>query len=93
MPWPMTLASMNEAVRRENHAEKTFDKEKINRHDPGGHERCKDSITIKKEQDFVRVGERGLEFIVLTSLLLIYRTLSINCITLWILSLSVLVPH
>jgi hypothetical protein len=48
MPWPMTLASMNEAVRRENHAEKTFDKEKINRHDPGGHERCKDSITIKK---------------------------------------------
>ncbi len=31
-----------------NHAEKNLDKEKINRHDPGGHERCKDSITIKE---------------------------------------------
>ena len=48
MPWPMTLAPTNEAVRRENHAEKTFVRKKINRHDPGGHERCKDSITIKK---------------------------------------------
>jgi hypothetical protein len=28
MPWPMTLAPTNEAVRRENHVEKTFDKEK-----------------------------------------------------------------
>ncbi len=48
MPWPMTLAPTNEAVRRENHAEKNLYKEKIKRHDPGGHERCKDSITIKK---------------------------------------------
>jgi hypothetical protein len=24
MPWPMTLAPTNEAVRRENHAKKTF---------------------------------------------------------------------
>ncbi len=24
MPWPMTLAPMNEAVRRENHAEKNL---------------------------------------------------------------------
>jgi hypothetical protein len=47
MPWPMTLAPMNEAVRPENHAEKTFVRKKINRHDPGGYERCKDSITIK----------------------------------------------
>jgi hypothetical protein len=47
MPWPMTLAPTNEAVRRENHAEKTF-KRKKNHHDPGGHDRCKDSITIKK---------------------------------------------
>jgi hypothetical protein len=47
MPWPMTLGPTNEAVRRENHAEKNLCKEKINCHDPGGHERCKDSITIK----------------------------------------------
>jgi hypothetical protein len=39
---------MNETVRRENYAEKNLDTEKINRHDPGGHERCKDSITIKE---------------------------------------------
>ena len=28
MPWPMTLAPMNEAVRRENHVEKNLYKEK-----------------------------------------------------------------
>ncbi len=28
MPWPMTLAPTNEAVRRENHVEKNFYKEK-----------------------------------------------------------------
>ncbi len=51
MPWPMTLAPTNEAVRRENHAEKNLYKEnKINHHDPVGHERCKDSITIKKRK-------------------------------------------
>jgi hypothetical protein len=48
MPWLMTLAPTNEALRRENHAEKNFCKEKNNHHDLGGHERCKDSITIKK---------------------------------------------
>ena len=48
MPWPMTLAPTNEAVRCENHAEKNLYKEKMNRHDPGGHKRCKDSITIKQ---------------------------------------------
>jgi hypothetical protein len=48
MPWPtMTLAPTNEAVRHENHVEKNRYKEK-NCHDPGGHEQCKDSITIKK---------------------------------------------
>jgi hypothetical protein len=50
MPWLMTLAPTNEAVRRENHAEKNFVRKKINRHDPGSHERCKDSITIKKRK-------------------------------------------
>jgi hypothetical protein len=62
MPWPMTLAPTNEAVRRENHAKKTFVRKKINCHDQGGHERCKDSITIKKASDFVRVGGRVIEF-------------------------------
>ncbi len=48
MPWPMTLAPTNEAVRHEDCAEKNLDMEKINHHNPGGHERCKDSITIKE---------------------------------------------
>jgi hypothetical protein len=64
MPWPMTLAPTNEAVRCENHAKKNLYKEKINRHDPGGHERCKDSITIKKAYNFVRVGERLIELMI-----------------------------
>ncbi len=64
MPWPMTLAPTNEAVRRENHAKKTFIRKKINRHDPRGHERCKDSITIKKAKAFVRVGEELIELLV-----------------------------
>ncbi len=58
MPWPTTLAPTNEAVRGENHVEKNLYKEKINHHDPGSHKRCKDNITIKIAQDFVRVGER-----------------------------------
>ncbi len=29
MPWPMTLAPTNEAVRRENHAEKLFIRKKL----------------------------------------------------------------
>ncbi len=48
MPWPMTLAPTNEAIRHENHAEKNLGTEKINHHNPGGHGRCKDSITIKE---------------------------------------------
>ena len=49
MPWPMTLALMNEAIRRENCAEKkTLIRKQINRHNPGGYGRCKDSITIKE---------------------------------------------
>ena len=54
----MTLAPTNEAVRRENHAEYTFIRKKINRHDPGGHERCKDSITIKKSIRFCESGRK-----------------------------------
>ncbi len=64
MPWPMTLAPTIEAVRRENHVKKNLFKEKNNRHDPGGHERCKDSITIKKVHNFVRVKVRLIEFMV-----------------------------
>jgi hypothetical protein len=48
MPWPMTLATTNEAVRHENHAKKTFIKKKINHNNPGGLERCKDSIQYYK---------------------------------------------
>ncbi len=32
-PWPMTLAPTNEAVKRDDQAEKTFVRKKINRHD------------------------------------------------------------
>jgi hypothetical protein len=48
MPWSMTLAPTNEAVRRENYAEKTLIQEKNNRRNLEGHERCKDSIAIKE---------------------------------------------
>jgi hypothetical protein len=44
----MTLAPTNEAVRRKNHAEKTFIRKKNNRHNLGGRERCKDSFIIKE---------------------------------------------
>jgi hypothetical protein len=44
----MTLAPTNDAVRHENHAEKNLVRKKNNRQDPGGHERCKDRITIKE---------------------------------------------
>ena len=93
MPWPMTLAPTNEAVRHEDCAEKNLDMEKINRHDLGGHGRCKDSITIKEAYDFVRVGERVIEVMVLYIFCLIYRISSVNGCTLWILSFSVLFPH
>ncbi len=58
MPWPMTLAPTNEAIRHNNRAEKNLEPERNYHYDLGGHARCKDSITIKKAQDFVRVGER-----------------------------------
>ena len=58
MPWPMTLAPTNEAVRRENRAEKNLYKEKNNPQYPGGHERCKDSITFKKSTRFCESGRR-----------------------------------
>ncbi len=48
MPWPMTLAPMNEAFRPEIPVGKTLIQKKINHHDPGGHGRCKNSITIKE---------------------------------------------
>ncbi len=44
--------------------------------------------TINKAQDFVRVGERGIEFTILTYMLLNLRTTSsVNGITLRILRL------
>ena len=75
----MTLAPPNEAIKSENCVEKNLNKVKKNYpNDLGGHARCKNSITIKKAQDFVRVGERGIELMVLTYLLLIYRISSVN---------------
>jgi hypothetical protein len=61
----MTLTPTNEAIRREYCAKKTFIRKKFNRHAPRGHGRCEDSITIKEAYDFVRVGERGIELMVL----------------------------
>jgi hypothetical protein len=71
MPWPMTLTPTNEAIRHGNLAEKNLNKEKNYSNDLGGHARFKDSITIKKVPDFVRIGERGVEFTILTYMLLI----------------------
>ncbi len=51
MSWPMTLAPTNEAISRENHAENALViVGKTYLHDPGGHVRCKDSITIYKRK-------------------------------------------
>ncbi len=69
MPWLMTLAPTNEAVRHENHAKKTIIRKKINCCNPVGHERCKDSITIKKAYDFVRVGEELIELWLVVNIL------------------------
>jgi hypothetical protein len=94
MPWPMTLAPTNEAVRHENCAKKTLIQKLINPHDPGVHERCKDRIAIREAYNFVRVGERLIELMVLLYIFcLIYRMSSVDGCTLWILSCSVLVPH
>ncbi len=43
MPWPMTIAPTNEAVRRENHAKKNLDKEK------------KITVTIREVMKDVRI--------------------------------------
>ncbi len=48
MPWPTTLVPTNEAIGCENHAITNLIKEKNYHHYPGGHARCKGSITIKK---------------------------------------------
>ncbi len=89
----MTLTPTNEAIKHENHVEKKLYKEKNYRNDLGGNARCKNCITIKKAQDFVRLGEREKEFTILTYLPLIYRASSVNGITLRILSHFVLVLH
>jgi hypothetical protein len=43
----MTLASTNEAIGGKKHAEKNLFKGEKIPHDPGGHARCKNSITTK----------------------------------------------
>ncbi len=46
MPWPMTLAPTNKAIKHENHVEKNLIIGGELPYDLGGHVRCKDSITI-----------------------------------------------
>ena len=41
MPWPMTLAPTNEAIRRENCAKKNLNMGKNYRNDSGGHAKRK----------------------------------------------------
>jgi hypothetical protein len=48
MPWPMTLAPTNEAIRCENCAKKNLNKGKNTPQNLGGNARCKDNINIKK---------------------------------------------
>ncbi len=57
-PWPMTLAPTNEAVRRDNHAEKNlcFGK-KINRHDQEVMEDARTVLPSNTRKVFVRVGD------------------------------------
>ncbi len=62
----MTLALTKEAIRREHCVVKNLNKGNNYCNDLGGHARCKDSVTTIKAQDFVRVGEREIELIVLT---------------------------
>ena len=50
LPWPMTLAPMNEAISCDNHAEKNSYRGGNYQHDPQGHVRCKDSIIINKRK-------------------------------------------
>ncbi len=90
----MTLTPTNKAIGQENYMEKILVRKKIP-FDQGGYKRCKDSIIIKKGQDFVRVGEKGIMiYCPDINVFLIYRTtLSVNGITLQTLSLSILVLH
>jgi hypothetical protein len=66
----MMLAPRNEAIKLETMRKKNLMRKKKYRNDLGGHVGCKDSITINKMQDFVRVGKRGIELMVLTYLFL-----------------------
>jgi hypothetical protein len=89
MPWPMTLAPTNEAIRRENHAEKNLIKKKI---------AVIQDVRILLLSKSVRFCEsrrrKGIAFTVVRLLFLIYRTIfSVNGITLHVLSLSILVLH
>jgi hypothetical protein len=89
----MTLALTNEAIRRENWAEKKLYKEKKMPQGSGWSCKMQGQYYYKIAQDFVRTGERGIEVMVLTYLLLIYRISSDKGFTLGRLSCFVLVPH
>ncbi len=56
-PWPMTLAPMNEAVRCDNQAEKTFVRKNIHRHDREVMEDVRTVLPSNTHKIFVRVGD------------------------------------
>jgi hypothetical protein len=66
MPWPMTLAPTNDALRHENHAEKTLIQKKLTIMIREFIEDARIVLLSKKHKIFVRVGERGIELMVLT---------------------------
>jgi hypothetical protein len=94
MPWPMTLAPTDEAVRRENCSKKTLLRKKLT---VMIREFMKDARIVllsKQHKIFVRVAERLIELMVLSYIFcLIYRISSVNGCTLRILSRSILVPR
>jgi hypothetical protein len=90
MPWPMTLAPANEAIGGENHVEKNLSKGKKYRHHPGGHARCKDRITFKSVRFCESRRRKGIEFTILTYIILFIRTI---LSVLQVLSLSNFVLH
>jgi hypothetical protein len=58
MPWPMTLDPTNEAVRCENHAEKTFDTKKLTDMIQEVMKDVRIVLLSNKRKIFVTVGER-----------------------------------
>jgi hypothetical protein len=95
MPWPMTLAPTNKAIGHGNHAKKTnLLKEKFTVMIQEVMQDVRIVLLSKSIRFYESKRRKGIEFTVLAYIFLIYRTISsVNNNILWILSLSVLVPH